>query len=231
MTVAAQLDLFGSPAASPPVPAKPLTTRQAVAPHRTQPQRSWKTALGISVGDLVRTSYHTGPYEVWSIYGPRWWETNYSGQEIYLWRSPVINLTCVLPGVSSPSEDEFFWLNTIYRRGDQWITAGGDEIYVQAVQRPGQVAMVPAEPSPWETPYPRMDGVDYEDRGRVFTCWEVGAPGEPASTRCCDFNGDREVTHRSMGRVWGAASCPRCGRPVAREIVVISLPELKERRP
>lgn len=222
MSAPTQLDLFGAAATSLAPPTAARKTRPSPQPRL---QRAWQSALGITVGDLVRTSYHTGPYEVWRIWGPLWWETNYSGKLLYLWQSPVISLTCVRPGSTPGSREDFSYLNTIYRIGDRWLTAGCDEIIVQPCGLPGQATLAaPPWPTSWETPYRREAGVDYADRDRVFTCWTGEGPGQPGSVRCCDFNGDREVTHRSMGRVYGAARCPRCGGLVTREVWMMGLP-------
>jgi hypothetical protein len=87
----------------------------------------FKTALGISTGDIVSTSYNTGPYEVWDIYS--------------LDRG-LISLELIAPGAPRPGRREsHFWLNNIRREGDRWFNPRGDEIFVEPSHRPQQTGL------------------------------------------------------------------------------------------
>jgi hypothetical protein len=87
----------------------------------------FKTALGISTGDIVSTSYNTGPYEVWDIYP--------------LDRG-LISLELIAPGAPRPGRREsHFWLNNIRREGDRWFNAHDDEIFVTPSHAPQQAGL------------------------------------------------------------------------------------------
>lgn len=85
------------------------------------------TALGISTGDIVSTSYGTGPYEVW---------------DIYRLQGGLISLELIEPGCRAPGRREsHFWLNNIRRDGDRWFNPHGDEIFVTPSHTPQQAGL------------------------------------------------------------------------------------------
>lgn len=124
--------------------------------------RIYKEALGIRVGDIVTTSYGTGPYVVWSIWGPKLWHAGHPAWTIWPW--PVISLMCVYAeGHHSFGRLGFSYLNEIHQEADRWITAGGNEVFVAP-----PVGGYPDLPTdmflsfpPAPEPYPFQDRVDY----------------------------------------------------------------------
>lgn len=153
--------------------------------------RLTQTALGISTGDIVRTSYRTGPYEVWSIWGPKLW---YDGSCVVIMRYPVMSLTLVKPGMTSPKDHDFYFINNITRIGDRWFMAR-DELFVEHRAPVGQLDLFgPVESTP--EPYPFQAGVDYAVK-----------PGELWQCQGCrrDFHGPK--VDRFVG-----SRCPDCGR-------------------
>jgi hypothetical protein len=91
----------------------------------------FKTALGISTGDIVSTSYRTGPYEVWDIHP--------------LDRG-LISLELIAPGAPRPHRREsHVWLNTIRRDGDRWFNQHDDEIFVTPMHEPQQAGLFTGE--------------------------------------------------------------------------------------
>jgi len=160
-------------------------------------ERIYKKVLGIRVGDIVTTSYNTGPYEVWSIHGPHLWE-KHSYYIIYPW--PVISLALAYTESHHLfGKKGFSYINDIHREGDcRWLTTTGDEVIV--TPPPNGYPDLPVDmfrsfPPPAE-PYPFQDGVDYSaGHRRVWHCHRCGL----------DFNWQPTSRH-------GPPNCPRCNR-------------------
>lgn len=94
-------------------------------------ERKITKALGISVGDIVSTSYKTGPYEVFQISGPRWIQQG--ALNFIILPEPVISLACIVPGTARPRihvDKIDGWLNDIRFSEGKWLTAQNDEIFV-----------------------------------------------------------------------------------------------------
>lgn len=126
--------------------------------------RIYKKALGIRVGDIVTTSYNTGPYEVWSIWGPKCWHKG--GLDYTIWPWPVISLLCVYAqGHYFFGRHGFSHLNEIHQEGDRWLGPHGSEIFV-APPSDGYpnlpIDMFLSYP-PAPEPYLFQDGVDYTE--------------------------------------------------------------------
>jgi hypothetical protein len=142
----------------------------------------YTTALGIATGDIVRTSYGTGPYEVYQVHGPTCW-SEWTGA-LTIWPYPVVSLTCIEPGEKFPYWTERqFYLNNLHREGDRYFDNGHSEILVE--RRPGPILqMALFDQNPEVAPYQYQDGVDYGAGDLyVFHCRECGK----------DFNGQRET--------------------------------------
>lgn len=167
---------------------------------------SFQSALGISSGDIVRTSYGTGPYEVWSIWGPRMFVN--SATHIVIWDVPVISLTLthVHGGVPRDNSD-FFYLNEISRHGNRWLMANCDELFVESagtrVIQSSLFGSSEDEPVQW----PFHSGVDYSSKN-LFHCETCGI----------DFNKvpEWQYDHR----------CLTCGRQGVRIIMMHRLRQL-----
>lgn len=137
--------------------------------------------LGISIGDIVTTSYHTGPYVVHGVYGPFYTERGFYGLVVRTW--PVYDLGLDGGGI-----------NSVRREGERWFTDSNDEIFVQFVEPEGQLSLFEVCEQPVAS-YPLEPGVDYRQFGRVWKCG-----------RCeVDFNAAPPQPY------WRGAACPRCG--------------------
>lgn len=90
--------------------------------------RPQQTALGISTGDIVRTSYGTGPYEVRTIIGPE-----FSAEGV-----PLIHLILTVPGSSDRGR---YYINDVRRSGDGWLCGRADELYVTPKGGPAQLPL------------------------------------------------------------------------------------------
>lgn len=185
---------------------------------RTRNQRVYKEALGIKVGDIVTTSYRTGPYEVWSIFGPRFYDRQLN-IIIYPW--PVISLCLVATAehhlfVKKPHLDRhFFGVNEIHLEGDRYLTTMGDEIFV----RPPRLGYPDLPIDMFKShaavpePYPFREGVDYHAGTRqTWHCVYCGL----------DFN--------TKERIRGAPFCVGCGKIASTRIVMAIAGESTYRR-
>jgi hypothetical protein len=89
-----------------------------------------QTALGISTGDIVRTSYGTGPYVVRAIVGPTFAQDG----------TPLLDLVLSVPGERSRYD-----INDVIRIGNGWFSRGGaDELYVTPMGGPAQLSLFAA---------------------------------------------------------------------------------------
>ena len=151
----------------------------------------YQEALGIATGDIITTSYGTGPYIVKRISGPSYVHQSISA--LVIWPYPVISLVLAdtdpayIRGLSCSA-----YINNIHREPDgRYLTDGGDEITVQrpASVTPGQMSLFAALISPYQF----QPGVDYHagDK-RVWHCPYCGR----------DFNAEKQG-------ICGPA-CPRC---------------------
>jgi hypothetical protein len=146
----------------------------------------YASALGISVGDQVRTSYGTRD-EVHHIHGPYYWGEVLPG--VLLIRTwPVIYL-----GLGGNAG-----IGDIRQDGERWFTDGGDEIFIthrQASPRPAQIELFDeSQVDPRSQPYQFMSGVDY-----TYNVWKC--------RHCGDFNAPPENEH--LRRRW---NCTICGK-------------------
>lgn len=168
------------------------------------PRRTYQTALGIQTGDIVTTSYNTGPYEVWSIHGPHLWE-KHSHYIIYPW--PIVHLTLVYAkGYHLFGKPGLSYVNEIHQEGNRWLTTVGDEVIVTPPPNgyPNlQIDMLRSYPPP-PKPYPFQDGVDYEaGHRRVWHCHRCGL----------DFNWQPTSRH-------GPPNCPQCNRVAYTRVIL-----------
>lgn len=152
-------------------------------------ERVYRTALGISVGDILRVRYNmpgsrpdsmSDPYEVWDIYGPYYVSRSIGALFIRTW--PVISLRCVLPGNKHPVEDHsangFRYLGAIRQEGERWFDDQNAEIVMVQHGLAALPMQLFAEPA--EQPYQFQEGVDY-----ARDCWHCPQCG-------LDFNAPRE---------------------------------------
>ncbi len=173
----------------------------------TRYERVYSSELGIETGDLVRTSYGTGPYEVVQVSKPTFTMKMVGDLVVFPW--PVISLVCIMPGVPPRGDNGHYWLNEIHREGARYVSGGSywnhpDEIFVEK-KCSTYVAMdlfSSIEEGP--IPYPFQSGVDYTVLdGELWKC-----------PRCnLDYNGLTVPTVPDMipGDPRGRRPlCPRC---------------------
>lgn len=143
-----------------------------------------KRALGVSTGDIVTTSYNTGPYEVWDIQGPRLYSGGRYGP-LFIWRRPHMSLVFTTPGTSPPEGAEYPRINDVVHINGRWFSLGGrDELFVEHRSAAGQISLFGPE-EPTAEPYRFQEGVDYDAEGRTWHCWACGR----------DFNADPTGLH------------------------------------
>jgi len=92
------------------------------------PEQASRTALGITTGDIVRTSYGTGPYVVQAIIGPEFSDESVSH----------IHLILTLPDSSDRGR---YYINDVRRSGDGWACGHADELYVTPMGGPAQLSL------------------------------------------------------------------------------------------
>jgi hypothetical protein len=162
--------------------------------------RFYREVLGIRVGDMVTTSYGTGPYEVWAMTAPRQVTCYPSTLIIRTW--PVVDLALVpVEETSGGAERRFCGINDVRKVGDRWFTDRQDEVWVQANSR---ALALPIHPlysyPPLPEPYAFQQGVDYRAGHRqVWHCARCGR----------DWNEGKKQR-------WETAWCPACqGRGIA----------------
>jgi hypothetical protein len=154
--------------------------------------RIFQSVFGIQTGDLVTTSYATGPYEVWGITVPRY--TQLWVGRFVIRDYPVISLTLIAPGVPPRGDNGLYWINDVRQEGERYLTDANDEVFVR---RGSPIALpidflrsYPATPGP----YPFDPTVDFGARPRrIWRCTECRR----------DFNAVVESRH-------GPAYCPGC---------------------
>lgn len=127
-----------------------------------------QSALGISPGDVVWTSYgKPNDYEVISISQPLLWEKQ---SDIYIFSEPVISLVC--RDLSRKTQTPSF-LGNIRQIEDRWFSEMNDEIYVRKSTAPRlfQPDLFSATIIEQPGAYPFQSGVDYsQGAGLVWHC-------------------------------------------------------------
>jgi len=143
---------------------------------------TYQTALGISVGDRVSTSYGTGGI-VTHVSRPHYVERGVSSLVVRTW--PVMSL----------NYDGDKIINDIRIEGNRWFTDADDEIFIEKAQPeyPLQMDMFEATLEPFE-PYRFRAGVDYSRN--VWMCEECG-----------DFNAGPEMNDMR----WRCPICGKYG--------------------
>lgn len=166
-----------------------------------------QSLMGVELGDIVSTSYFTGPYEVTKITGPLYSDRDISDLvTIFPW--PYMNLQCV--GKSCRGEQQEALLNGYHQdpRG-RLVSTFGDllTVFKPEHRRPRQASLFdPPDPIPGV--YPWQPGVDY-DSWDLWNCRKCSA----------DFNAPKICERHPVYRCGGR--CPNgCGswesRPLAK---------------
>ncbi len=137
--------------------------------------RYYREAFGIKVGDIVTTSYGTGPYEVWEISTPRQITSYPHALVIRAW--PVVDLALIVSErAARHAERRFCGINDVRREKDCWLTDQLDEVLVQPNER---TLILPIHPiysyPPLPEPYGFQQGVDYlAGHRQVWHCARCG---------------------------------------------------------
>jgi len=159
----------------------------------------YEEILGIATGDIVTTSYGTGPYIVKRISGPSYIHQDISA--LVIWPYPVISLVLAY---TDPTHTSSAYINNIHREPDGcYFTDGGREITVQrpSSTSPGQLSLFATRNIPQ---YQFQSGVQYHaGDSRVWHCPYCGH----------DFNTER-------GGVCGP-DCPQCSGKFAKIAIPI----------
>lgn len=91
-----------------------------------KPPARIKSALGIQTGDLVTTSYNSGPYIVHHIHGPI---THFSGVgHLVILDHPEISLILSTPGAKRKGTAGF--INNIRQINNRWYTEQNAEVFI-----------------------------------------------------------------------------------------------------
>ena len=143
----------------------------------------YKEALGIAVGDIITTSYGSGPYRVTHIWGPKTWYAIYN--EMTIWPYPIISL--ILSHVDF-NQRTTAYINNVHREGDRWFTdcvsylGERSEVFVQKPDTPTPPMQISLFTQVEPPPYQLQPDVDYNaGDGHVWHCNQCGT----------DFNADR----------------------------------------
>ncbi len=158
----------------------------------------YQSALGISTGDIITTSYRTGPFVVVSIYGPTYFSR--FGGDLVIRDYLVIGLGLAKPGEPLVARS---WVNDIRQERDRWLTDTNDEVFVDGSgqSHAQQMDMFASQP-PVPEPYAFDPDVDY----RAAHTWRC--------ERCDrDYNGPPRA---HGGHLTFNPMCDRCGRVTTR---------------
>jgi hypothetical protein len=150
-------------------------------------QRLYRTVWGIETGDIIRTSYNTGPYLLMGITPPTC-ISRFPGSIVI--HDPTISLLLKSPGKTEPSG-----INYVHPIDGRFFGSNGDEIFIEkpVKRRDFQVDMFESY-LPDATPYSFRDGVDYAlDQSKQRGIWK------------CKKHGDYNAL---PGSQYGPAFCP-----------------------
>ena len=154
------------------------------------PRPIYKQALGITTGDVVTTSYDTGPYIVRQITGPYTFQITFS----YLAICPYPTIALVLAYADQFNTAAAYINNVHQEPNGQYLTDAGDEIIVEHPPSapPAQMPLLASHDATPE--YVLQEGVDYNaGDSHVWHCSDCGL----------DFNAEKQTRHCGP-------ACPRC---------------------
>ena len=151
----------------------------------------YRQALGITTGDVITTSYKSGPYIVKQISGPYYFQKTFA--YLTIWPSPVI---CLTLSYADPSLTSTAYINHIHREPDgRYLTDCHDEIFVHKSAQPSP-AQLPLLDPVTSSEYPYQPGINYHAGDtHVWHCRDCGS----------DFNAEKQNRHCGP-------ACPYCTR-------------------
>lgn len=174
------------------------------------PPRIYQEALGIHTGDIVRTSYGSGPYEVWSMTPPSYVHGLEHGPEVVIHLWPTISLVLVKPHGKSNHHQVVapcYYINNVRQvlqpyGSSRWFTDQNDEVLVEPSDAP------PALPIDMFASYPPIPEPPVFQAGVEYSV-SAGVDGEICLWHCrtcaLDFNGPPVAPRAHV------AHCPQCG--------------------
>lgn len=95
-----------------------------------------QSALGIQTGDMLNTSYNSGPYLVHSIHGPFTYFEN-SGSLVIIDHAEI-SLSLTIPGAIRKGPSDY--INNIRQVDHRWFTAQNAEIFITRHEKPATQA-------------------------------------------------------------------------------------------
>lgn len=125
-------------------------------------------ALGISLGDILTTSYKTGPFEVTAISAPH--KFIITSFYIIIRDHQVTSFTLREADKKCLTNS---YINNVRRTGDRWATDQNDEIFVEKKYRQNivQIGLFDEPEHPLVKDYPFQPGCDYRaGAGKVWHC-------------------------------------------------------------
>ncbi|HUV95790.1 MAG TPA: hypothetical protein VMX14_13325 [Anaerolineae bacterium] len=151
----------------------------------------YRETLGITTGDVITTSYKSGPYSVKQITGPYTFHATFS--DLTIWPYPVIPLAL---SYVDPSLTSTAYIHNIHREPDgRYLTDTHDEIFVHKTTQP-LAAQLPLLTPATQPEYPYQPGVNYAaGDSHVWHCRDCGK----------DFNAEKQNRHCGP-------PCPYCTR-------------------
>jgi len=176
-------------------------------------------ALGIHTGDIIATSYNTGPYIVHQIHGPFTYFTGVG--HIAILDHPEVSLTLSTPNAKRKGDASF--INNIRQVNHRWYTAQNSELFITRQQLPSLQPTTlfdlfdplrPVEVLPTPPPYQLNPSVDYD-------------AGPRRTWHCDDCNVDFNAIPEN--RYWCRHDCK--DKAISKEIFYVRAPHPDDRRP
>lgn len=150
---------------------------------------AYKEVFDIATGDIVTTSYKSGPYYIKNISGPYTWCENWHCLTIWPWPTVSLKLT-----YTDPSKTTSAYINDIHREKDRWFSTNRDEIFIRKprVASARQITMDSYPPTP--DPYPFQANINYYAGDRKI--WHCPA---------CKTDFNTQLHHKT-----NRPNCPHC---------------------
>jgi len=182
-------------------------------------QPTIKSALGIYTGDLITTSYNTGPYIIHHVHGPI---TSFTGVGyLVILDHPEISLTLSTPNAKRKGTGGY--INNIRQVNDRWYTAQNNEIFIT---RPYQAPAAPTTLFDLMKPPHEVDFLPTPPPYQFNPCVDYDA-GPRRTWHCDDCHVDFNAT--PSNRYWCRHDCQH--QSIAKEVFYVRAPQPNDRRP
>jgi hypothetical protein len=177
------------------------------------------SALGIQTGDIITTSYNTGPYIIHHIRGPFTYFTGVG--HLVILDHPEISLTLSTPNAKRKGTGGF--INNIRQVNNRWYTAQNDELFITRRQ------VVPLAPTTFFDIFDPPDQVEILPTPPLYQLNpSVDYDAGPRRTWHCD-NCNVDFNAIPTNRYWCQHDCD--DEPIATEIFYVRAPQPDDRRP